>query len=192
MKEGITMLQHFRRAQFVWRNRPPEASPAALSQTNSSGRTRTCNPPVTSAPAFLPGLDYLITCSAPRRGKVSGAGEALLGRAPQPLVSARSCLRYGPSAGFAQGHRSETFGVGFLEFTRSFNHGFPWKLQFLQPAALPVELPRIIGWCCSKGLLGCKACRGTLGYSSGLAGKLSILRRFLTISREPLSEALCE
>ena len=32
-------------------------------------------------------------------------------------------------------------GDGFPEFTRCFNHSFLWKLQLLQPAALPTELP---------------------------------------------------
>src|SRR5439155_3854327 len=32
-------------------------------------------------------------------------------------------------------------GVVFPEFTRCFNHSFLWKLQPLQPLALPVELP---------------------------------------------------
>jgi hypothetical protein len=55
----------------------------------------------------------------------------------------------GRSASFAQDYRSKD-GDGFPEFTRCFNHSFPWKLQtevnlsvssLLQPAALPTELP---------------------------------------------------
>jgi len=45
----------------------------------SPGRTRTCNLVVTSAPAFLPGSDYLFTRPGHFTGRrVSGAGEALL------------------------------------------------------------------------------------------------------------------
>jgi len=78
------------------------------------------------------------------QGRAPGAPEALLGRAPQPLVSARSCVRVAPSAGFAQDYRSDghrPIGAGSPEFARCFNHGFPWRLQPLQPAALPTELP---------------------------------------------------
>ena len=49
-----------------------------LLQTSSSGRTRTCNPPVTRALRFLPGSDYLITHPQAMRGRVLGACEALL------------------------------------------------------------------------------------------------------------------
>lgn len=75
---------------------------------------------------------------------MSGAREALSDWAPQPLVSARSCLRDGPLAGFAQDYHSELgkLGAGFPEFTRCCNHSFLWKLQpSLQPVALPTELP---------------------------------------------------
>lgn len=60
-------------------------------------------------------------------------------------------LTENPSAGFAQGyHPSENIpGAGFPEFTRFFNHSFPWKLQFLQPIALPIELPRITVHLCN-------------------------------------------
>jgi hypothetical protein len=43
----------------------------------SPGRTRTCDQPVTSAPIFQPGLDYLFT-RLQKQGRVSGASEALL------------------------------------------------------------------------------------------------------------------
>jgi len=43
----------------------------------SPGRTRTCDQPVTRAPAFLLGSDYLFT-RLMNQGRVSGAGEALL------------------------------------------------------------------------------------------------------------------
>jgi len=36
-----------------------------------------------------------------------------------------------------------TSDTGFPEFTRFSNHGLPWKLHYLQPIALPIELPRI-------------------------------------------------
>ena len=36
---------------------------------------------------------------------------------------------FSPSAGFAQGYHAVLNGEGFPEFTRSFNHGLPWKLQ---------------------------------------------------------------
>jgi hypothetical protein len=44
----------------------------------SPGRTRTCDQPVTSAPVFQPGLDYLFTRLQEKQGRVSGASEALL------------------------------------------------------------------------------------------------------------------
>ena len=44
----------------------------------SPGRTRTCDQPVTSAPVFQPGLDYLFTRLQYMQGRVSGASEALL------------------------------------------------------------------------------------------------------------------
>ena len=44
----------------------------------SPGRTRTCDQPVTSAPVFQPGLDYLFTRLQYMQGRVSGADEALL------------------------------------------------------------------------------------------------------------------
>ena len=44
----------------------------------SPGRTRTCDQPVTSAPIFQPGLDYLFTRLQYMQGRVSGANEALL------------------------------------------------------------------------------------------------------------------
>ena len=48
------------------------------------------------------------------------------------------------SEDLAQGYPSllSYWTVGFLEFTQFFNHGFPWKLQFvkcLQPPALPLS-----------------------------------------------------
>ena len=44
----------------------------------SPGRTRTCDQPVTSAPVFQLGLDYLFTRLQNMQGRVSGADEALL------------------------------------------------------------------------------------------------------------------
>jgi len=44
----------------------------------SPGRTRTCDQPVTSAPVFQPGLDYLFTRLQKKQGRVSGASEAVL------------------------------------------------------------------------------------------------------------------
>ena len=44
----------------------------------SPGRSRTCDQPVTSAPIFQPGLDYLFTRLHKKQGRVSGASEALL------------------------------------------------------------------------------------------------------------------
>ena len=46
--------------------------------TGSPGRSRTCDQPVTSAPIFQPGLDYLFTRLHEKQGRVSGASEALL------------------------------------------------------------------------------------------------------------------
>jgi methyl coenzyme M reductase subunit D len=48
--------------------------------SSSSGRTRTCNPPVTKTLEFLPGSDYLITRPLAVKGRVLGAQEALLVR----------------------------------------------------------------------------------------------------------------
>jgi hypothetical protein len=76
---------------------------------------------------------------------VSGACEALLGGAPQPLVSARSCLNHpyldGPFDRLRSGlpFRIRRFGAGSPEFTRCCNHSFLWKLQF------GVNFPMAIG-----------------------------------------------
>ena len=57
----------------------------------SPSRTRTYNKPVTRVPCVSAGLG-LSHHPPGSQGRVSGAGEVLLVRAPQPLVSARSCL----------------------------------------------------------------------------------------------------
>jgi hypothetical protein len=108
----------------------------------SSGRTRTCNLVVTSAPEFLPGLDYLIALPECRgwgagrfpRGNPRSTSEALVS-APSPAVgTAGAWLRIA----FLRTRRRE----GFPEFTRFFNHDLSWKLRYSQPPALPIELPR--------------------------------------------------
>jgi len=59
----------------LWRG--PFQAPSL--KIGSPGRTRTCNLVVTSAPAFLPGSDYLFTRLDPAiKLRVSGAVEALL------------------------------------------------------------------------------------------------------------------
>ena len=56
----------------------------------------------------------------------------LIGEIPHPLVSARSPLHIFSSRGFAQGcHVPLARDVGFPEFTRFFNPGYPGKLLFL-------------------------------------------------------------
>ena len=97
---------------------------------DSAGRTRTYNPSVTHVPVFSHrgGLSHQLWKELP------GARGGLIGRLPQPLVSARSCLllRRGAclSTGFAQDCRAGSVaGVGFPEFTRFFNHSHLWKLQ---------------------------------------------------------------
>src|SRR5262249_28144863 len=80
-------------------------------RVGSPGRTRTCDQPVTRIPIFRKGLDYLFTRLRNRRGC-----RALMRRyrsAPQPLVSARSCLLM-PSTGFAQDYRSAHAGTASL------------------------------------------------------------------------------
>jgi len=81
---------------------------------------------------FHIGADYLINFP---EGKLPGARGGLIGLAPQPLVSARSCLHRAfstrLSAGFAQDCRAGArAGLGFPEFTQFFNHSHLWKLQF--------------------------------------------------------------
>lgn len=50
---------------------------------------------------------WTISSPACFQGRAPGAGEALSARAPQPLVSARSCLHLALSAGSAQDYRSD-------------------------------------------------------------------------------------
>jgi hypothetical protein len=57
----------------------------------------------------------------------------LIGENPHPLVSARSPLQTFSSRGFAQGcHVPLEQDLGFPEFTRFFNPGYPGKLLFLR------------------------------------------------------------
>jgi len=110
------------------------------------GQDSNLRPAGYKCPSISPGLGLSLHLLYQSRVKVSGANEALLGWAPQPLVSARSCL---PSA-LQQASLRVTIpnlpGAGSPEFARCFNHSFLWKLQCcLQPAALPAELPRITG-----------------------------------------------
>ena len=58
----------------------PQSEVPLLVWIGSPGRTRTCDQPVTSAPVFQPGLDYLFTRLQKKQGRVSGASEALLDR----------------------------------------------------------------------------------------------------------------
>jgi len=109
---------------------------SGLFRCGSPGGTRTPDQLVTSAPAFLPGLDYLIIRSRGRR-----ALSRFIGWGPQPLVSARSCLPDSPSTGFAQDyHRGNGIPpLGFPEFTRFFIPPLGGKLQ------LGVDLPMTVG-----------------------------------------------
>ena len=84
------------------------------------------------APAFPQGLDYLITLAATMKLLRQGVGRSwrIIGQGPHLLVSARFRLPAPFSADFAQGYHVLCFkDLGFPEFTRFFNHGFPWKLQ---------------------------------------------------------------
>ena len=69
--------------------------------------------------------------------------ERLIGGNPHPLVSARSYLLIFPSVGFAQGYRipKASRNLGFLEFTRFFNRGYPRKLQIFTATRSTIELP---------------------------------------------------
>ena len=69
--------------------------------------------------------------------------ERLIGGNPHPLVSARSYLLIFPSVGFAQGYRipKASRNVGFSEFTRFFNRGYPRKLQIFTATRSTIELP---------------------------------------------------
>ncbi len=79
---------------------------------------------------FHIGADYLINFPEEVAGRLRG----LIGLAPQPLVSARSCLPCAESTGLFSRLRSGlpsqlVAGVGFPEFTQFFNHSHLWKLQ---------------------------------------------------------------
>jgi len=96
----------------------------------SSGRTRTCNLVVTSAPKFLLGLDYLFTrfrilkggCRAlPLRQPQSTSIGSSLCTFPDRFCSTRAWLRVTVSRFPRE--------AGFPEFTRFFNHDFSWKLH---------------------------------------------------------------
>jgi len=133
--------------------------------SGSSGRTRTCNLVVTRAPEFLPGLDYLFTLP-------EGSG---MGCRALPPGDAWSTSRSSSLCTFPEHRRPRAWlrvtvlrfrrRAGFPEFTRFFNHDSSWKLQlgvnpviatfthkftFLQPPALPIELPRSVPRYCSK------------------------------------------
>ena len=82
------------------------------------------------------------------RHELSGAGEVLSDRRPQPLVSARSYLR-DPILGACRFGRLRSGlpccrvgKVGFPEFTRLFDHSRLWKLQQITAACSTIELPR--------------------------------------------------
>src|SRR5262249_48141009 len=70
-------------------------------------------------------------------------------------------------------------GVGFLEFTRFFSHGFPWKLQHASYSRLLCRLSyrgsstvyeTDVGWFCSRGLIG----RQVSDKSKQVSGKSQI------------------
>ena len=110
--------------------------------TGSPGGTRTPDQLVTSTLTFLPGLDYLIA-RVSDRGHGRRALWRFIGWGPQPLVSARSCLLL-PLRQASLRITIEENGIsslGFPEFTRFFIPPHGGKLQFLQPTALPTELP---------------------------------------------------
>jgi hypothetical protein len=95
----------------------------ANGKNGSPGRTRTCSLAVTSAPSFRKGLDYLIT--------PEGVGRFALSASAKKATAFRPSLCTFPAAG-AVGLRSGfpylLRGLGFPEFTRFFNRGFPRKL----------------------------------------------------------------
>lgn len=133
-------------------------------EIGSPGRTRTCDQPVTSAPVFRPGLDYLITRLTDREGCRALVRPYRVGSSASSLCTflPTFVLRHAQDRPFGRLRSGFSFrqcGDGFPEFTRCFTHSFPWGLQsgvhfsmagsvllrrvpsFLQPAALPTELP---------------------------------------------------
>ena len=95
-------------------------------------------------PIFREGLDYLFTRLCDRRGCralvrpywVGSSASSLCTFPPIPLPQ-----QWAVRQASLRITVSPLGGVGFPEFTRCFNHSLLWKLQFLQPAALPTELP---------------------------------------------------
>jgi hypothetical protein len=118
----------------------------------------------------------------PEWGEGVGRSRGIIGRVPQPLVSARSCLRFTLQQASLRIPIPKLSGAGFPEFTRCFNHSFLWKLQrcvsfsvvihasayidFLATAhavysrlLCRIELPRIMGKVVAKGRRSVKRTR---------------------------------
>ena len=89
----------------------------------SPGRTRTCSLAVTSAPSFRKGSDYLITPKGVGRFAPSALTEGTTAFRPS-LCTFPAAKAAGLRSGFPYLLR----GLGFPEFTRFFNRGFPRKL----------------------------------------------------------------
>ena len=87
-----------------------------------------------STPNFRSGVDYLINSC-----ELSGARGSFIGKAPQLLVSARSCLLNAFQQASLRVAIPAFAGAGSPEFTRFFNHSHLWKLQRIQPDALPLS-----------------------------------------------------
>jgi len=122
------------------KKRPLFLRKAAFLSSGSPGRTRTSDQVVTGIPmiSHRPGLSH-----HPRPDSLGRqALVEFIGQASSFLVSAPSCLLICTcSAGLAQDYPICITDVGFPEFTRCFNDGFPSKLRCSQPPALPTELP---------------------------------------------------
>jgi len=147
------------------------------SEVGSSGRTRTCNPPVTSAPVFLPGLDYLFTCPTEVGWRCRAlARHYWMGSSASSLCT--FLLTIHPSAGFAQGSHSEAVRGRVPWIHPMFQPQFPveaatlyefldgnlrvgiypllgHRSRCLQPAALPDWATEDYGEGCSKGTPEC-------------------------------------
>jgi hypothetical protein len=95
-------------------------------------------------PIFREGLDYLFTRLCDRRGCRALMRHYWVGSSASslctflPIPSPQQWAVRQDSLRITVSPVSE---VGFPEFTRCFNHSLLWKLQLLQPAALPTELP---------------------------------------------------
>ena len=126
-----------------------------LEVLGSPGQTRTADQVVTSALAFLPGLDYLITRPQKIGLRMSGASPPSLARRvrAEALVSAPSLNSHYFRAWLRITILHWLWRAGFPEFTRFFNHDFSWKLHVLQPPALPTELPGNIPFHISKNMI---------------------------------------